>query len=775
MYGSRFLFRGYGTWQSMRPVDAALAGVDTLVLVDEAHLARHLMRLVQAASDCGIGSDRILNHWRSCPQVVALTATGDASEPHRFELDSDDEAHPIVSQRLNASKPLKILKRSGAADLRLAEAARSLLGQNSGRGVSCIVFANTPATARGVYKRLRAKFQGTADVVLLTGRTREWEAEQTREQILDPDRGMVASPSPAAGRKRHMVVVATQTLEVGADVDAEYLVTEACGVRALTQRLGRLNRMGTFPGAKGIYVHLPPPAGKRGGRGKRGNWPVYGTEPATVLKRLLAAADSGTKTVSVPPRIVADVLGEPADDPGRAPEVLRGILYEWVKTTTPPEGAAPVEPYFSGVSGADYSVSVVWRSHVPQTGDRLWPRASDREAVDVPISEARLAFGREEQLFRLDTDGVTIEETTAHSGLRPGDIIVLPSDRGLLDQFGWDPNATGPVRDLTVAKHGMALNAEALRRLFKGVAPDPFSGVRIEHLLDRVLGVVADDQDRDAADERNAISELIETVATAVPVAWEEAEWRAFVSSLDLRVTEGRREVSRLRVGNAPGQATRSDDLDELSVAAASTATDLEAHGTAVGTRSRSIAACVGLWSDLTDVVALAGRTHDLGKAESRFQRWLDPEEHTVLLAKSGISRHLWSRMRVAAGWPKGGRHEALSSRLVVEWLEDREGGRSGWEPDLLTHLVMSHHGSGRPIVPPVSDGIPGVVSAVIEGESVQASADLSLVDWDQPARFRRLNDRFGFWGLALLETIVRQADHSVSAGAVIWELEGDG
>ena len=91
---------------------------------------------------------------------------------------------------------------------------------------------------------------------------------------------------------------------------------------------------------------------------------------------------------------------------------------------------------------------------------------------------------------------------------------------------------------------------------------------------------------------------------------------------------------------------------------------------------------------------------------------------------------------------------------------------------DLLVHLVVSHHGSGRPLVPPVVDYATDAVSAEIEGVAVDAAADLSGIDWSQPARFRQLNDRFGPWALALLEAIVRRADHTVSAGSRVSELE---
>ena len=755
MYGSRLLFRGYGS--NRRSLDAAMAGIDSLVLLDEAHLAKHLRELVRALADCQPKARRFLGACRSRPTVVALTATGDTPESERFDLDDEDRAHSDVRQRLDAAKPLRVVEvAKGGAAKPLADAAVTLTGE-APAPAACLVFANTPKMARETFERL-CKALPEAEVLLLTGRVREREAERIRARILDPEEGMATARRTDAARRRHLIVVATQTLEVGADIDAEYLVTEGCGVRALTQRLGRLNRLGRFPHARAIYVHVPPPK-SRGGKGADADtWPVYGREPAKVLERLRkmgAGDDDGT--VDLSPRSVASVLGPPDEDPDhtdRAPEVLPGLLWEWTKTTTPPEGEAPVEPYFSGIAAPRLSVALLWRAHVPAPGRRLWPRATDREAIEVPLTDARDTL-RDRAMRRLAPDGVTVEEVSADD-LRPGDRIVVASDEGLLDEFGWNPAASDPVPDDSLAHLGLPLNAAAIRRL---------CGVEVGGLVNTALGMADDDRDIDEAERNEAVSEILAVLGgTPAPAGWEEAEWAGFIERLRPRVLEPRNEVARLLV-ERPAREALSDEFDELSLGPV--AVELDRHGHAVGTRARRVAERIGLPDDLREVVGRAAALHDIGKADPRFQRWLDPWRETgPLLAKSDErQRHRWEAMRVSSGWPRGGRHEELSARLVRAWLAQTPDWGSPLQRDLLVHLVVSHHGKGRPLVRPADDGAAGAVSAVVEGVAVTADADLSLIDWEQPGRFRRLQEQLGPWGLALLEAVVIRADHAVSAG----------
>lgn len=799
MYGSRLLFRGYGSSRSMRPIDAALAGTDSLVLVDEAHLARHLRDLIPKLQQCGPVPERnLLPARRSAPQVVSLTATGDASDHSRFNLDDEDFANATIRQRLDAAKPVVLdAETKGDPAKALRDAADSLLSA-APRPASCVVFCNTPALAREVFSLLKShKLLGDADLMLVTGRTRQADSDALRERLLSPE-GAPARNGALPERDRHLVVVATQTLEVGADLDFEYLVTEQCGVRALTQRLGRLNRLGRHQHARAVYVHRPhrrsrasSAADDDGYSDASEGWPVYGKEPDTVLERLERLGFDRETDLS--PRVIAERLGEPAEDLGRAPEVLPGLLWEWVKTTTPPRGEAPVEPYFSGISETRRTASVLWRiflparealhedppdetseqSDSPRARHRLWPRVRQDEIIEVPLGELRVALRSRgvEQVHRI-TDGNTVDLVDLRA-LRPGDLAALPTDAGMCDQFGWDPLAASPVSDLSIKRSGLPLDPQALMRLCGNGSGKIDAG-----LSAALQGAQGDNEEEpDEARIREAAETLISMLRDTPMAGFDPDQQSEFLDALDPTPVRPHNEVPRLEV-HASEQTARFDESDEVSLCETlpPDAMQLSAHGSAVGDRASRLAASLGLPAGMNDLISQAGDFHDLGKADRRFQLSLNPSARGsvddlayVPVAKSNMAKSRWSAARSDAGWPIGGRHEELSARLVKEWMSRRGDGLDADARDLLMHLVVSHHGKGRPLVVPVADGTAETVRwRFPDGTDVSVPADLSQTDWDQPARFRRLNERYGPWGLALLEATVRQADHEVSAGTEV-------
>src|SRR5205085_5084887 len=88
------------------------------------------------------------------------------------------------------------------------------------------------------------------DVVLLTGRVRPFDRDRVLTKYLE---------SMRAGRDRgklskKLFVVATQTVEVGANLDFDALVTEAASLSALRQRFGRLDRLGELKTSHAVVV-----------------------------------------------------------------------------------------------------------------------------------------------------------------------------------------------------------------------------------------------------------------------------------------------------------------------------------------------------------------------------------------------------------------------------------------------------------------------------------------------------------------------------------------
>jgi CRISPR-associated endonuclease/helicase Cas3 len=172
----------------------------------------------------------------------------------------------------------------------------------------------------------------------------------------------------------------------------------------------------------------------------------------------------------------------------------------------------------------------------------------------------------------------------------------------------------------------------------------------------------------------------------------------------------------------------------------------------------------------LKETVIQAAALHDIGKADGRFQAWLrggNPVKPRELLAKSGRSgqnRVAIERARRLSGYPKGGRHELLSVAL----LQGQRHALAGVDFDLLLHLIESHHGRCRPFAPVVEDSEP--VQVDYNGRRSSSDHGLEQAGSGISERFWRLTCRYGWYGLAYLEALLRLADHrqsEVEQGAI--------
>ena len=776
MYGSRWLFRGFGTTTGMRSVDAALAGTDSLVLLDEAHLARPLRRLEAQTADCDRGrSAQLLPAGRGHVRFTELTATGDDSAD-RFDLDDADYGHPIVVRRLDADKPVRLEE---TTQKKIVGALVSEACEWFGRlttSDACLVFCNDPTTARSVHAEVTRKLSETATTLLLTGRMREREAQVMRDLVLDPVGGCRAG-SRAINRPLPLLIIATQTLEVGADLDVDCLITVSSGARSLIQRFGRLNRLGEKPHATGVIVHAID-----------GDGGIYGDEVATVWQRLIDGADEH-RIVLLSPRRIAEAIGSPTDAIEEPPMLLPGILWEWAKTTVAPPGEAPVEVFIEGRVEQRRRLQVCWRAvrrpylpdpdHDEPDDDeaerpKLVPVVTARETVELPVHEVQAALEEQGRVARLTGDRSSLEWVDVDD-LRSGDTVVLETGDGYYDRFGWNPQAAGNVADVSLFEGSTFLLArEAVHNCVSGPAE---LVAQFAELCDRMGRLPGPDDESPTLADLPAVDELSALVPPEVPEGQER--WQQVLTAIRDHLGDGRSDAAALerplqgvaylrfpRSMSPSSASVRLEAMEELSFAIEGgpsvQSPVLADHLRSVGSSASHLATALGLAPELIEACAIAGALHDLGKYDDRFQRWLTPDgDERGAMAKSSQALGAIEQLRRAAGWPKGGRHEALSLRLARA-LYDRHPA-DDHDADLVLHLIVSHHGHGRPSLPPCDDRVGGFVTAPIEDEEFTVSADLSVLDWDQPARFHLLCERYGLWGLALLEAVVRQADHAVS------------
>jgi len=165
-------------------------------------------------------------------------------------------------------------------------------------------------------------------------------------------------------------------------------------------------------------------------------------------------------------------------------------------------------------------------------------------------------------------------------------------------------------------------------------------------------------------------------------------------------------------------------------------------HVDDVVTRAKSILSDLSLPEEVKQAVIVAAQFHDHGKRRKLFQTVLGNFDPNLPLAKSGRRGG-----RIAETY----RHE-FGSLLDVESEQDFRS-LSAEMRELVLHLIATHHGRARPHF------------ATVEAfDPERPPADVEAIATLVPQRFARLQRKYGRWGLAYLESLLRAADWAASA-----------
>lgn len=398
--GSRMLFRGYGLGRGSLPVGAALAACDTTVCLDEAHLVAPFVETVTAI---GTRRHRTGDTLAPATRLITLSATpqqpkSEASASTDAWLTSSGSDLPAtdhvaltdadvaaLGDRLTGPKWARLVPEPGTSDKEQEAALVAAIDEHLDAGrstIACVV--NSVRTARAVFDRVRkAHPSPDADVMLLIGPQRPVD----RQRMLDgamPGEG--APPRRAvlfdrAAPPCPLIVVATQTFEVGLDADVEALVTQSASGAALAQRLGRLNRAGTRVGHATIIRQTGFPLYEQD---EEGAWAwleslepldaaAATSDPETEATATGESAELPDRTVDVSVAALRRTPPPPPVTTDRAPELTDDTVRALVHTGDRPHALCDpdVDAFLRGATSDPSSdVSLCWRSDLYEDDDR---------------------------------------------------------------------------------------------------------------------------------------------------------------------------------------------------------------------------------------------------------------------------------------------------------------------------------------------------------------------------------------------------------------------
>ena len=784
MVGSRLLFEGYGLSRRMRPYAAGLLGCDSLVVLDEAHIARPFERLLKAIEEgqrtsstdktnvlSGQFSGSMADEQFPPPfRVLPLSATlGMGSDHDQFYLDGDDRADAIIRERLEARKSLEVEDLEFTKiklDRMLAERAWNLMQKQCSDAEApprIVIYCDLRKDAEQVADNLRKsarKEKSQAHVILFVGGRRVRERQKVAEEL--KEYGFFGDIE--ALRSVPVFLVATSAGEVGVDLDANHMVCDLVAWERMVQRLGRVNRRGASASRVIVLNQGPPRPQKADMHANKRHEAVrslldalprdeiggHRASPGVLLDHSLQYADGIKNSTTLSPLY---------------PVLTRPLVDAWAMTSLDDHAGRPeVAPWLRGwIEDDEPRAAVIWRRYLPVnhpvhggnekgqiTSDvKTFFAAAPPQTTEVLEVEARrvvewlgkracrclaIELGKEVGALAI-LDGENMEEG---KGLlapltRNGAVaFLLDSANQLVDFFS--------ITELSkLAKTGK--EASDLRKglIGKLAGKQLVVDARLGGLRD---GLLDSDTDEPPSTIDNAWTEADEdqNVCTIRVDAYSNSEqvadgWQSVLAIPYGETVEGE-AVSWLVVSKR-----RAAGEGEEARSIARRAQRLDEHQQWTGKEAERISQALELNLEDKDMLIAAARHHDDGKAASRWQRAFGAKQEDGPYAKTTRCPN----QRLLNGF----RHEIKS---VLDAEKNGLDGLDRTSPrfDLALHIIAAHHGNARPTI-----GISGY-DDLPPSKAESGAHDIAV-------RFALQQRNWGPWGLAWWEALLRAADQAAS------------
>lgn len=716
MIGSGLLFSRYTCGFKLRPHHAAFLGQDALLIHDEAHLEPAFQNLL----------DTIVREQKRCGdarplRVMQLSATARSGEgvTKPFCLTPLDCGNEIVTKRLNAPKSLRLLPISDEKLLADKLVELALARRDSGRSI--VVFVRTVEVAHKVEAALKAY-----NPLVLTGTMRGRE----RDMLVDEPGFRRFMPSKIAGDavlSGTCYLIATSAGEVGVNISAQDMICDLSTYESMAQRFGRVNRFGDD--ALSVVEVVHPEKFK-----VEDKW----EKPRGLTLNLLRELNGNAS-----PKALGNLPAKEREEAfSPQPKVCPAtdILFDaWAMTTLPwamrnmkqpVPGCPPVAPYLHGEDedGQPPETLVAWRTEVAFIDQRLAAIYDPQELLnEFPLKPHELLRDRSSRIKERLAEIVKrlgVEEAANHR------IWVIGQDGSV--EIKWFMEVAGKDAEFSIEHCTLLLSplvgglsgaglmdgkAEGKENLDVFEVTEP--GGRIARTRIRAAGQTVPS---DRADLRHLRVELVVDL-------WAAKEEPSETESADERYWLW------LELPKTSASDSLRDHRDSVTVAD---------HTRDVVGHAENIAYRLSLSESLRRCLVLAAEFHDLGKKRRVWQRAIGNTNENEWLAKAGPG--LRPRQ---TGEPY--RHEfgsLMDARLIEDFTR-----LSDEEKDIVLHLIATHHGRGRPNFP------------ADEAFDPDAShADVFALASEVPLRFARLQRRFGRWGLAYFESLLRAADYAASA-----------